>query len=97
MTEYMTIDDLKKTFHIGNDKAYKLCGMRGFPAFRIGEGPWLIDPKGLEEWVKKVQKTNTKSVPMGMVHAFGGFARTDDEYTDDEIEQILELLEPDND
>ena len=91
MTEYMTIDDLKKVFHIGNDKAYKLCGMRGFPAFRIGEGQWLIDPKGLEEWVGKIQKTNTKTVPMGMALSGGG------EYTPDEVNQILEWLVPDND
>lgn len=92
MSEYMTIDDLKRVFHIGNDKAYKLCGMRGFPAFRIGEGQWLIDPKGLEEWVSKLQKTNTKTVAMGMAFSGGG-----SEYTPDELKQILEYLERDYD
>lgn len=92
MTEYMTIDDLKKVFRIGNDKAYKLCGMRGFPAFRIGEGQWLIDPKGLDEWVSKLQKTNTKTVNLGMTVTING-----ETYTPDELKQILECLVPEND
>ena len=91
MTEYMTIDDLKKVFRIGNDKAYKLCGMIGFPAFRIGEGQWLIDPKGLEEWVAKLQKTNTKTVNVGIMIS------ADADYTAEEMQQILECMVPDND
>lgn len=91
MTEYLTIDDLKKVFHIGNDKAYKLCSMRGFPAFRIGEGQWLIDPKGLEEWVAKLQKTNTKTINVGLVGSYNV------EYTTEEIKQILECLVADYD
>ena len=91
MTEYMTIAYLKKVFRIGNDKAYKLCGMKGFPAFRIGEGPWLIDPKGLEEWVAKLQKTNTKSINVGLMIS------ADADYTAEELQQILECMVPDYD
>ena len=86
MTEYMTISDLKKVLRIGNDKAYKLCGMKGFPSFRIGEGPWLIDPKGLEDWVAKLQKTNTKSVNVGLVISANA------DYTAEEMQQILEEM-----
>lgn len=98
MTEYMTIDDLKRTFHIGNDKAYKLCNLRGFPAFRIGEGQWLIDPKGLDEWVKKLQKTNTKTLSMGMMISVNrALNNSASDYTADEMRQIMEWLVPDND
>ena len=91
MSEYLTVEDLKKILHIGNDKAYKLCGMRGFPAFRIGEGQWLIDPNGLQEWVGKLQKTNTKTVSLGMVFTVG-----DTEYTAEEFKTIMECVTPDD-
>ena len=64
MDEYLTVEQLKKLLHIGNDKAYKLCAKKGFPSFRIGEGQWLIDAKRLDDWIGKLQKTNTKSVSL---------------------------------
>lgn len=92
-TEYMTVEDLKTALHIGNDKAYALCEMRGFPAFRLGEGgKWLIDPHGLEEWVKKVLKTSTKTVMMNYIHI-----PTNNDYNFAELNQILKLLEADYD
>lgn len=90
--EYLTIEDLKKTFHIGNTKAYKLCETRGFPSFRIGEGQWLIDPKGLDEWVQKLQKTATKTHNFTMTI---GHKATDGDYTVEELREIMQLLEAD--
>lgn len=90
--EYLTVEDLKAVFHIGNTKAYKLCETRGFPAFRIGEGKWLIDPQGLQEWVQKLQKTNTKTFTLNLV-----ISKEDKfDYSTKEICKILELLEPDS-
>lgn len=61
--KYLTIEDLKACFHIGNTKAYKLCETKGFPAFRIGEGSaWLIDPVQLDEWVHKLTKVPNKTI-----------------------------------
>ena len=97
MPEYMTINELKKTLHIGNDKAYKLCGTRGFPAFRIGEGQWLIDSKKLDKWVDDILNTPDKTFTMGMMISFNNDLFTSDQYTSDEKKQILELLTPDYD
>lgn len=92
-TEYLTVEDLKRILHIGNDKAYKLCETRGFPAFRLGEGSrWLIDPHGLEEWVKKVLKTSTKTVMLNYIRI-----PTNNDYNFAELNQILKLLEADYD
>lgn len=97
MEEFLTVEDLKKLFHIGNDKAYKLCTMKDFPAFRLGEGPWLIDPKELDKWVGKVIKTKTKSVSFEMVTAFSPSSYSTSDYSDEELRQIRECLTPDYD
>lgn len=60
LPEYMTIQDLKEALHIGDEKAYRLVKSRGFPSFRIGSSQWLIDPVGLQEWIRKIQKSPDK-------------------------------------
>ena len=89
-TEYLTVEDLKKLFRIGNDKAYKLCETRGFPSFRIGEGRWLIDQAKLREWVEKLEKTKTKSFSMNFAVSF-----PTSEYSTAELFEIYKLLKPD--
>ena len=61
---YLTIEELKTVLHIGNSRAYALVRTRGFPSFRLGEGQWLIDPAGLQEWIKKVQKCPDKGASL---------------------------------
>ena len=97
MAEMMTVEDLKKTLHIGNNKAYKLCEYPGFPAFRIGDGQWLINKEKFDEWLAKINKSNTKSIP---VYGYMGFITQSDVpllYTDEQFAEINKLLEPDND
>ncbi len=91
-TKYLTVEDLKNLLHIGNTKAYKLCETKGFPAFRLGEGRWLIDPQGLDEWVKKLQKTATKTFMLNVTTI-----DNESEYTTEEIKEIMKLLEADED
>ncbi len=65
MTKYLTIKELKKLLHVGNDKAYALVQMRGFPAIRISEGgQWLIPEDKLEAWLEKIQKLPDKGASL---------------------------------
>ena len=64
MNQYLTIADLKAILHIGNSRAYSLVQSRGFPSFRVGEGIWLIDPEGLADWCRKLQKSPDKGASL---------------------------------
>lgn len=93
----MTVEDLKKTLHIGNTKAYRLCEYPGFPAFRVGNGPWLINKEEFDNWLSKVNKAGMKTIP---VYGYMGFLSISDTpllYTDKQYEEIGELLKSDYD
>lgn len=92
--EYLTIEDLKKLFHIGNSKAYKLCETVGFPAFRIGEsGRWLIDPDKLDLWIAKIYKTKDKTWELECLIQTHGSCN----FGNEELLEIFKLLEADYD
>ena len=44
--------DLQRLLGISRKSVYALCFEPGFPAYRIGKRNIVIDPEGLEAWLK---------------------------------------------
>ena len=56
----MTINDVKKELHIGNDKAYRLFKTKSFPSFRL-DGKYLIERENFHKWLADIQKLPDKN------------------------------------
>ncbi len=51
MPDIMSVEDLKKLFDIGINKAYEITKYKGFPAIHIGR-KIIIPKKQLEQWLE---------------------------------------------
>ncbi|MDN5317243.1 MAG: hypothetical protein PWR08_1368 [Thermoanaerobacterium sp.] len=51
MPDVMSVEDLKKLFGIGINKAYEITKYKGFPAIHIGR-KIIIPKKQLEQWLE---------------------------------------------
>jgi Fe-S cluster biosynthesis and repair protein YggX len=51
MPDIMCVEDLKKLFKIGINKAYEITKYKGFPAIHIGR-KIIIPKKQLEQWIE---------------------------------------------
>ncbi len=51
MPDIMSVEDLKKLFGIGINKAYEITRYKGFPALKIGR-KIIIPKKQLEQWLE---------------------------------------------
>lgn len=51
MPDIMSVEDLKKLFGIGINKAYEITKYKGFPAVHIGR-KIIIPKKQLEQWLE---------------------------------------------
>jgi len=49
--DLMTVQDLKKLFNIGNNKAYELTYYKNFPKIKIGR-KIIIPKKQLMQWIE---------------------------------------------
>lgn len=48
------VEDIKRIFKIGNNKAYALLSSRGFPSFRLNKRLY-VTKDNLEEWLAKTK------------------------------------------
>ena len=51
---FYNVDDLKRIFKCGRDKAYSIMSVGGFPSIKIGQ-TYLVEKTALENWIKKQQ------------------------------------------
>ena len=49
----MTVEELARYLHIGQNVAYKLVKQEGFPAIRISARKIIIPVKQLEAWLEQ--------------------------------------------
>ena len=56
----LTVADVKKHLHIGNDKAYALFKQKSFPSFQF-DGKYLVKRDDFEKWLSNIQKLPDKN------------------------------------
>jgi predicted DNA-binding transcriptional regulator AlpA len=52
MERVLTVNDVKKHFKIGNDKAYEKFNSNDFPSFKLGNSYRVLE-KDLCEWIEQ--------------------------------------------
>ena len=60
MQNIMTVADVNKILHIGNDKAYALFKQKSFPSVRI-DGKFLVKQDLFEKWLDDIRKLPDKT------------------------------------
>jgi len=56
----LTVADVKKLLHIGNDKAYALFKQKSFPSFQF-DGKYLVLKTDFEKWLENIKKLPDKN------------------------------------
>ena len=51
----LTVEDVKRHLHIGNDKVYTLFRQKSFPSFKV-DGKYLVRRDEFEKWLDNIQK-----------------------------------------